>query len=120
MLKIDTVIGHVETDIGVATLVATRLEDNHLEVHLAFCPSSLKVVLSWNPHRCDTAPDEFLMKESGVAAEFFDAVLASGLFVDTGRRVNRGFQSAPVWALKNLAHVPPLRKAKVCALLMPV
>ena len=118
-MDIEKLIGCIDTHIGCATLVATRLEDNHLEVHLAFCAGAVHVVLSWNPHRCDTAPDEFLMKENGVAEEFFDAVLASGLFVDTGRRVNRGFQSAPVWALKDPAHVPPLRKAKVCALLMP-
>ena len=112
-------IGSVVTEFGVAALVGTRLEDNHIEVHLEIDSILSRQVLSWNPHRCDTAANEFLMKESGAGEQFFDAILASGLFIDTGRRVNRGFRSAPVWAIRDQANVPPLRTRKVCALLMP-
>ena len=111
-------IGHLDTEFGVATLVATRLDDNHIEVHLEFCAGLPQQVISWNPHRCNTAANEFLMKEAGAGEQFFDAVLASGLFIDTGRRVWHGFQSAPVWAIKDPANLPPLRTRKVCALLM--
>lgn len=106
----------IPTDTGLATLVATRREDDHLEVHLEGGDGVVLGVVSWNPHSCQLAADEFLMKEFGAGEVYFYSLLATGLFVDTGRRVYRGLISAPVWALKNEAHVPRTR-VQVCSLL---
>jgi hypothetical protein len=107
----------MDTEFGVATLVATRREDDHLEVHLEDQEGLVMGVVSWNPHRCKTAPNEFLMKEFGAGQQFFYDLLATGLFVDTGRRVYRGLISAPVWSLKHDEHVPRTRTRQVCSLL---
>lgn len=107
----------MDTEFGVATLVATRREDDHLEVRLEDQDGLVMGVVSWNPHRCNTAANEFLMKEFGDGETFFYALLATGFFVDTGRRVYRGLVSAPVWSLRNDEHVPRTRTRQVCSLL---
>jgi hypothetical protein len=107
----------VDTEFGVASLVATRRQDDHLEIHLEDQDGLVMGVVSWNPHSCPTAANEFLMKEFGAGEVFFYTLLATGLFVDTGRRVYRGLVSAPVWALSNDEHVPRTRSHQVCSLL---
>ena len=59
------------------------------------------------------------MKEFGSGEQYFYELLATGLFVDTGRRVYKGLISAPVWALKHDDHVPRTRTRQVCSLLRP-
>jgi hypothetical protein len=109
----------IDTEFGLANLVATRRQDGNLEVHLEDSDGLVLGVVSWNPHHCNTQPDEFLMKEFGSGEQFFYELLATGLFIDTGRRVYRGLISAPVWALKHDDHVPRTRNRQVCSLLRP-
>ena len=109
----------IDTEFGLANLVATRREDNNLEITLEDQDGLVVGVVSWNPHRCNVAAHEFLMKEFGDGETHFYALLSTGLFVDTGRRVYKGLISAPVWALKHDDHVPRTRNRQVCSLLRP-
>lgn len=110
-------LGQLDTEFGIATVVAERLADNHIEIRLEDQDGLTMGVVSTNPHRCNTADNEFLMKETGDGETFFYALLATGLFIDTGRRVHRGFLSSPVWAIKDEVLVPRTRTRQVCALL---
>lgn len=110
-------VGTVDTEFGIANIVAERLLDNHLEIRLEDQDGIAIGVVSTNPHRCNTADSEFLMRETGDGEAFFYALLATGLFIDTGRRVHRGFLSSPVWAIEDTALVPRTRTRQVCALL---
>ena len=43
-------------------------------------------------------------------AEAIPPILASGLFQDTGARITTGFVQAPVWRLRDPAHIPPTER----------
>ena len=58
------------------------------------------------------AKDEFAVKGWSENAPLFAPMLASGLFRDTGRRILTGYVSAPIWRIKDPAHVPPLERAR--------
>jgi len=54
------------------------------------------------------ATDEFTVKSWSENEPLIEPMLATGLFEDTGRRCPSGFVEAPVWRVKDPAHVPPV------------
>jgi len=56
------------------------------------------------------ADDEFCVKGWSENEPLVAPMLATGLFEDTGRRVPAGFESSPIWRVKNAMHVPPVRQ----------
>jgi hypothetical protein len=65
-------------------------------------------VLSTNlrAYGADVAKDEIAVKTWFENEHLVEAMLQSGLFEDTGRRVQAGFAEAQVWRFKSPAHVP--------------
>lgn len=59
----------------------------------------LAAVLTVNIPECDKllGPGEFFIKTWSENEEIAKEALASGLFVDTGRRVENGFVEAQIW-----------------------
>jgi len=50
----------------------------------------------------------FAVKDWGENAGLAPQLLATGLFADTGERIPSDFVEAPVWTIRDPAHVPPL------------
>jgi hypothetical protein len=54
--------------------------------------------------------DSFAVKVWSENEALIVPMLASGLFGDTGARIATGFVQAPVWRIKNPAHIPPMER----------
>ena len=57
-------------------------------------------------------PDAFAVKNWSENAELAASMQACGLFEDTGERIATGYVQAPVWRIKDPAHVPPMERAR--------
>lgn len=114
----ESLITQVDTIYGLAQVFACRRADNHLEIEMRDADGIVMSQLSWNPHRHQVGVGQFLLKEWDEGFDMFlDVLLPTGLFYDTGNRVYQGLVSAPVWGLRNLDHVPPLRGPQKARLL---
>lgn len=58
------------------------------------------------PYGAAVASDEFTVKCWSENEPVIDAMLATGLFEDTGRRIPTGYVTAPVWRIKDARLVP--------------
>lgn len=54
--------------------------------------------------------DAFTVKSWSENEALVAPMLASGLFQDTGARIATGFVRAPVWRVKDPAHIPPTER----------
>lgn len=115
----ESFITTVDTQFGLAQVFACRLPDNSLEVEMRDEDGIVLAVVSWNPHRQHVGAGQFLLKEWDEQSFdlFMDALLPTGLFVDTGARVYESLCSAPVWGLRLAEHIPPLRGPQKARLL---
>ena len=57
-------------------------------------------------------PDAFAVKTWSENTELAASMRDSGLFEDTGERIPTGYVQAPVWRIKDPAHVPPVERAR--------
>lgn len=58
------------------------------------------------PYGASLQRDEFTVKSWGENEPLVESMLATGMFEDTGRRVESGFVQAPVWRMRDPANVP--------------
>lgn len=103
-------IGFAETQFGRLAVHAGRYTNGGaIAIELAttdefpepFC------TLSVNFPGLTLAPTDFYVKTWSENAEIIEPLLRCGLFEDTGVRKDIGFGGvAPIWRLKDLAHVP--------------
>jgi hypothetical protein len=73
--------------------------DGHLALLILNESGEHYAVLSVNIPGVQLAPDEVLIKTWAENKDIAAAVLETGAFVDTGRRVKTGFVEAQVWQL---------------------
>lgn len=57
-------------------------------------------------------PDAFAVKNWSENTELAASMQASDLFEDTGARIATGHVQAPVWRIKDPAHVPPMERVR--------
>lgn len=110
-------IGHVSTPYGGAAILVGRYPSSSpvggaIAIQLVDDedPSEPLATFSTNlvPFGAAVADDEFCVKTWSENEVLVAPMLATGLFEDTGRRVPSGYVVAPVWRIKDPAHVPPV------------
>lgn len=58
------------------------------------------------------AQDAFAVKSWSENEPLIAPLLASGLFEDTGSRFTAGYAQAPIWRLRDPAHIPSLQRRR--------
>ncbi|MBK6616554.1 hypothetical protein [Ottowia sp.] len=103
------VIGQVATSFGVANIGVGRYPaGGDIFVQLTLLDGQPLTTFSVNlrPYGGVTARDEFHVKNWDGNEQLVEPMLATGLFVDTGRRTRCEYIEAPVWFFPNPAQVP--------------
>ena len=102
-------IGAVETEYGIAHVNVGRYpKGGAIYVQLNDLDGQAMTTLSTNlrPYGASIADDEFCVKTWSENESLIPAMKASGLFVDTGKRVSSGHVVSPVWGFVDPRHVP--------------
>lgn len=112
-------IGHVSSPYGYDAILVGRYPMGGAIAIQLFDdgnPSEPLATFSTNLAPCGTAlaDDEFCVKTWSENEVLVAPMLATGLFEDTGRRVQSGYVVAPVWRIKDPANVPlaPVRRTR--------
>ena len=106
----------------IVTIAEVKIWDEQLNVLVSRYPSGGQIFvglqvkesgepytdLSTNlrPYGAQVADDELAVKTWSENEHVIEPMLKSGLFEDTGRRVQTGFAQAHIWRLKSAEHVP--------------
>lgn len=102
--------GQVQTRFGMADILVGRYPaGGAICVVLRSAESGEQITTfstNLRPSGHTTARDEFHAKVWDGNEELIAPLLASGLFVDTGKRAQAGFAEAQVWMFTNPAQVP--------------
>jgi hypothetical protein len=92
-------IGNIEADGNNLSVHVEQYAANQPKVVQIYDDEGPYCTLSVNIPGTQLAEDEFLIKTWSENESLRGPVLASGLFLDTGRRVQAGFAQAEVWML---------------------
>jgi hypothetical protein len=115
------IIGRAATPYGNATILVGRYPvGGAIAVQLVADDESSEPMATFSTnlvHRgAQLSSNEFCVKTWSENEVFVAPMFLSGLFVDTGRRVPTGYVVAPIWRIKDPAHVPPARRRSAMGL----
>jgi hypothetical protein len=104
-------IGAIATSLGEAAIHTGRYPIGAaLYIHLSLASNprgTWTFSLNPTPLGARLAENEFAVKTWGENEEVVAPLRASGLLEDTGRRFTFGHLTAPIWRVKQQAHLPP-------------
>jgi len=106
IMKIGTVS---TTDYGFATIQVRRYPaGGAIAVQLFTDEGEPLSTFSTNlvPYGATVEVDEFAVKAWAENEQFIQPMMDTGLFEDTGKRVQSNFAMAPIWRLKDVTKVP--------------
>lgn len=97
------VIGHINTQFGLAALLVTAYQSpGNLALILEDVHDGSDIgTLSTNIDGTKLESDEFFVKNWSENESLAKAAYDSGLFEDTGKKVQTGFVQAPIWRIKH-------------------
>ena len=113
-------IGRIDTPYGSATILVGRYPaGGAIAVQLVASDELAEPLATFStnlvPYGAQVSSDEFFAKTWSENEALVAPMLSSGLFEDTGKRVPSGYVVAPVWRVKDPAHVPPTPHRRTAA-----
>ncbi|MEQ1804294.1 MAG: hypothetical protein ABL900_02870 [Burkholderiaceae bacterium] len=114
MSAVEQIIGRIATPYGNATILVGRYPaGGAIAIQLVTDDESPEPMATFStnlaPYGAKVSSDEFCVKTWSENEVFVAPMLSIGLFEDTGKRVPSGYVVAPIWRIKDPAHVPPAR-----------
>ena len=102
-------IGNVQTPYGAASIQVGRYPAGNAVYVQLFCEDGEPLgTFSTNlvPYGGKVEADEFHVRNWAENEGLVEPMMKTGLFVDTGKRMETGHVVAPIWKLVSSAHVP--------------